>query len=79
MERLKNLTAAQARMVEEIKGYGGETEFGAEYWAMANDWVKGPLSLSLVNITRTFGCLLRAGVVTLDDDGYVHLVQGRAV
>lgn len=68
------MTKAQQRLIEALKAEGGE----AEYWPLMNDWVKdrGPAaSLAFRNICRTFDALVRQGVVTLDEEGYVHLVR----
>lgn len=68
------MTQAQARLVEAIRAAGD----CAEYWPIVNDWVKdkGPAaSLALRNINRTVDALQRAGIVTLDDEGYLHLKE----
>jgi len=69
------ITAAQSRLLEEIRRQGGADD-GAEYWPVVNDWVRdsGPAkALALRNINRTVGALLRAGLITIDDDGYFHI------
>lgn len=74
------MTAAQKRMVEEIRRQGGCEEDGAEYWPVVNDWVRdagAAKSLALHNITRTVNALMELGIVSLDDDGYLHLSEGQ--
>lgn len=69
------ITAAQRRMVDEIRRQGG-AEGGAEYWPVVNDWVRDAgraKALALRNINRTVAALIREGYITLDDDGYLHL------
>ena len=34
------MTPAQKRMINEIWSHGGDDEYGAPYWDVANDWVK---------------------------------------
>lgn len=77
----RDLTAAQRRLVDVIKAYGGSDEDGAEYWPVVNDWVKDrgrAKALALRNINRTVAALERRGVVTIDEDGMFHLVERAA-
>jgi len=70
------MSPAQKRLVEAIRSYGDP----AEYWPVVNDWVRDSgraKSLALRNINRTVAALLRDGIVTLDDDGYFHIAEGR--
>ena len=69
------LTAAQRRLLDVIRQYGGADD-GAEYWPVMNEWVKdkGPMrALALTNINRTVAALLKQGAITIDDNGYIHL------
>jgi len=69
------MTPAQQRLLDLIRVYGG-ADGGAEYWPVVNDWVRdrGPAkSLALRNINRTVDALIKAGAVTLDDDGLLHV------
>lgn len=68
------ITAAQQRLLQEIRTQGGAEEGGAEYWPVVNDWVKGGPGLALRNINRTVEALIRAGRITIDEDGYFHIV-----
>jgi predicted transcriptional regulator len=66
------MTPAQRRLLDIIRRHGDV----AEYWPVMNDWVRDAgraKSLALHNINRTVDALLRAGLVTLDDDGLFHL------
>lgn len=70
------MTFAQKRLIAIITAYGEN----AEYWPVVNDWIKGdtacrPFPLALRNINRTVSALLRAKVVTINDDGYFQLVR----
>jgi hypothetical protein len=68
------MTAAQKRLVEEIRAHGD----CAEYWPVVNDWVRdaGPgKSLALRNINRTVAALIRQRVITIDEDGLFHLTD----
>lgn len=71
------MTAAQSRLLDTIRAYGGTEEGGgAEYWPVVNDWVRdsGPQrSLALRNIDRSISALIRAGQIRLDEDGYLHI------
>jgi hypothetical protein len=66
------LTPPQRRLVLAIRAAGD----WAEFWPIMNDWVRdaGPAkALALRNINRTVDTLVRAGYVTIDDDGLFHL------
>lgn len=70
------MTVAQARLIETIRI--SDLNGGAEYWPVVNDWVKdqGPAkALALHNINRTVDAVIRAGYVTLDEDGMFHLTE----
>ena len=63
------MTAAQKRLVEEIRQQGG-CDGGAEYWPVVNEWVRDAgraKSLVLRNITRSVEALIVRGIITLDD------------
>lgn len=69
------LTRAQQRFVDIARQYGAADD-GAEYWPVANEWVKdrgSAAALALRNINRTTDALIRAKVISIDDDGYIHL------
>lgn len=73
--RPPRLSPAQRRLLDVIRAYGGAGE-GAEYWPAVNDWVKDggrAKALALHNINATVAALLKAGVVTIDDDGLFHI------
>lgn len=68
------MTAAQTRLMDAIRN-AGEC---AEYWPVVNNWVKdsGPAkSLALRNINRTVDSLVRARLITIDDDGIFRLTE----
>jgi hypothetical protein len=68
------MTEAQRRLVEIIKAYGED----AEYWPVVNDWVRDSgrtKALALRNINRTMEALIRADVITIDDNGLFHLQE----
>lgn len=74
----KPLTAAQQRLLKEIKAHGGDQEYGAEYWPVMNDWVKdaGPAkALAHRNIVRATDAILATGLVVLDEDGNFRLTE----
>ena len=71
------LTPAQQRLVAAIRSAGDY----AEYWPVVNEWVRdaGPAkSLAFTNINRTVAALMRANVVTIDDDGCFHLTKSES-
>jgi hypothetical protein len=75
------LTAAQQRLLHEIRAQGG-SDGRAEYWTVVNDWVKdaGPAAvLALHNINRTVAALLRTGTVALDNDGFFQIIEDKNV
>jgi hypothetical protein len=74
------MTATQARFIQIAKAYGADGN-GAEYWPVANDWVRDcgrAKSLALRNINRTVDALIRRGVIHIDDDGLIHLGEASA-
>lgn len=68
------MTQAQIRLIETIRACDG----CAEYWPVVNDWVKdaGPAKLlALRNINRTVEALIKAGLITVDEDGMFQLTE----